>query len=147
MTGLTRAFETTDLFITELQSVCIGLCLGLGRCTLLSRPLLGFQHLGLDLWWEQRGALSYQQIDIVFTSIFNWSGSYRRVMLEDGMTSCCLGVRIQFEHYVQILQRILLQNSAVELLAVMTIQSTLEYVSFCLTTTSVKLSASLRTSI
>lgn len=36
------------------------------------------------------------------------------------MTSRCLGVRIQFEHYVQILQRILLQYSAVDLLAVMT---------------------------
>lgn len=49
-------------------------------------------------------------------------------MLEDGMTSCCLGIRVQFEHYPQVLQRILLQYSAVDLLAVMTIQSGLNNV-------------------
>jgi len=64
------------------------LCLWFGRCSLLSRLLLGFQHLGLDV----------------------------RVMLQDGMTSCRLGVRVEFEHYPQVLQRILLQYSAVDLL-------------------------------
>lgn len=49
----TRVLETTDLFITELQSVSLDLCLGFGRCSLLSRLLLGFQHLGLDLWRER----------------------------------------------------------------------------------------------
>lgn len=39
-----------DLFVTELvYSLCINLCLGFGWFCLLSRPLLGFQHLGLDL--------------------------------------------------------------------------------------------------
>ena len=38
------------------------------------------------------------------------------------MTSCCLSVRVQFEHYPQVLQRILLQYSALNLLAVMTIK-------------------------
>lgn len=48
------------------------------------------------------------------------SGSYFRVMLEDGVTFCCLGIGVQFEHYPQVLQRILLQYSAVDLLAAMT---------------------------
>lgn len=34
------------------------------------------------------------------------------------MTSCRLGIRVQFEHDLQILQRILLQDSAVDLFAV-----------------------------
>lgn len=38
------------------------------------------------------------------------------------MTSCGLGVRVQLEHYPQVLQRILLQYSAVDLLAVITPQ-------------------------
>lgn len=38
-------------------------------------------------------------------------------MLEDGMASRCLGIWVQFEHYPQILQRILLQYSALDLLA------------------------------
>lgn len=41
-------------------------------------------------------------------------------MLEDGMTSCCLGIGVQFKHNPQVLQRILLQHSAINLLAVMT---------------------------
>lgn len=45
-------------------------------------------------------------------------------MLEDGMTSCGLGVRVQFEHDSQVLQRILLQYSAIDLLAVMKKQLT-----------------------
>ena len=48
-------------------------------------------------------------------------GSYGRVMLQDGMTSCCLGVRVELEHYPQVLQRILLQDSAIDLLAAMNI--------------------------
>ena len=51
----------------------------------------------------------------------------RRVVLEDGITSCCLGVRVQFEHYPQVLQRILLQNSSVDLLAGITIKTILNY--------------------
>lgn len=42
-------------------------------------------------------------------------------MLEDGMASRCLGIWVQFEHYPQILQRILLQYSALDLLAAMTV--------------------------
>lgn len=48
------------------------------------------------------------------------SCSYFRVMLEDGMASCRLGIWVQLEHYPQILQRILLQYSALDLLAAMT---------------------------
>lgn len=125
MNGLTRAFETTDLFITEPQSESIVLCCGFwfGRCSLLSRLLLGFQHLGLDLWKEQTRFQSHNQ-QLKFTILvysLSCSGSYRRVMLKDGMTSCCLGVGVQFQHNPQVLQRILLQYSAVDLLAVMTI--------------------------
>lgn len=47
-------------------------------------------------------------------------GSYLGVVHQDGATSCSLGVRVQFEHYPQVLQRILLQHSAVDLLAGMT---------------------------
>lgn len=45
--------------------------------------------------------------------------SYRGVMLEDGMASGRLGIRVQFQHYPQVLQRILLQYFAVDLLAIM----------------------------
>lgn len=41
-------------------------------------------------------------------------------MLEDGMASRCLGIGVQFEHYPQILQRVLLQYSALDLLAATT---------------------------
>lgn len=41
-------------------------------------------------------------------------------MLEDGITSGRLGVGVQFEHYPQVLQRILLQDSAVDGLAAKT---------------------------
>lgn len=54
---------------------------------------------------------------MIFALSLNYFNSYRRVMLEDGMKSCSLGVRVQFEHYPQVL----LQYSAVDLLAVMTI--------------------------
>lgn len=42
--------------------------------------------------------------------------SYVRVMLENGMTPGCLGIGVQFEHDPQVLQRILLQDSADDLL-------------------------------
>jgi len=55
---------------------------------LLCWPLLGLQHLGLD----------------------------GGVVLEDGTAPCSLGVGVQFHHDLQVLKRILLQNSAVDLL-------------------------------
>lgn len=53
------------------------------------------------------------------------SSPYFRVMLEDGLTSCCLGIWVQFEHYPQVLQRILLQYSANDLLPAVTISARL----------------------
>lgn len=44
-------------------------------------------------------------------------------MLEDGMASRRLGIWVQFEHYPQILQRVLLQYSALHLLAAMTVSA------------------------
>ena len=40
-------------------------------------------------------------------------------MQQDGITSGCLGVGVQFHHHSEVLQRILLQNSAIDLLAAM----------------------------
>lgn len=55
----------------------------------------------------------------------NPSCSYFRVMLEDGLASCRLGIWVQFEHYPQVLQRILLQYSANDLLSAMTVSARL----------------------
>lgn len=40
-----------------------------------------------------------------------------RLVFQDGMTACCLGVRIQLHHYSEILQWVLLENSALNLFA------------------------------
>lgn len=67
------------------------------------------------------------QVAIKANNVFmsNPSCSYFRVMLEDGTASCRLGIWVQFEHYPQVLQRILLQYSANDLLSAMTISARL----------------------
>lgn len=118
---LTQQFYLTDLFMTELRSFkSFDLCLGFSSCSLLSGLLLGLQHLSLDLLRKQTCPSHNQQAHWKGFSISTGSVSYLRVMLEDGMTSCCLGIGVQFQHNPQVLQRILLQHSAVNLLAVMT---------------------------
>lgn len=119
--GLTQHFYSTDLFMTELRSVkSFDLCLGFSSCSLLSGLLLGLQHLSLDLLRKQTCPSHNQQAQLTGFPISAGLVSYLRVMLEDGMTSCCLSIRVQFQHNPQVLQRILLQHSAVNLLAVMT---------------------------
>lgn len=73
------------------------------------------------------GEKKYFQVAIKANDAFmpHSSCSYFRVMLEDGLASRCLGIWVQFEHYPQILQRILLQYSPVDLLAAMTVSAIL----------------------
>lgn len=118
--------------MTELGSVKTDLCLGcgscgfgscgFGRCSLLLGPLLGLQHLSLDLLRRKQHIHITTQKDREHVSRL-CGESYLRVMLEDGMTSCCLGIGVQFKHNPQVLQRILLQHSAMNLLAVITLCS------------------------
>lgn len=93
------------------------LCLGLSSFHLLSWLLLGFQHLSLDLWREETFSSCNQG---QWCKMASSSCSYFRVMLEDGIASCRLGIWVQFEHYPQVLQRILLQYSANDDLSAMT---------------------------
>lgn len=119
--GLTQQFYSTDLFMTELRSVeSFDLCLGFSSGYLLSGLLLGLQHLSLDLLRKQTCPSHNQQAQLMGFPISAGLVSYLRVMLEDGMTSCCLGIGVQLQHNPQVLQRILLQHSTVNLLAVMT---------------------------
>lgn len=64
-------------------------------------------------------------IKVIDGSTSSWSCSYFRVMLKDGVAPRCLGIWVQFEHNPQVLQRILLQYSALDLLAAMTVPASL----------------------
>lgn len=118
MTATTRVFETNQFYLKPLlnptvymnKSLFLGWCSRGWSCCLLCWLLLGFQHLGLDLWTE---AARLRFTIVIQTRMQGFAyqlvkATYSRVVQEDGMTSCSLGIGVQFQHHPQVLQRVLL---------------------------------------
>lgn len=74
---------------------------------------LGFSILALIC--KEFTGLEIAQLVIRQSDLFGHEGTYVRVVLQDSTATCSLGVGVELHHHSQVLQRVLLEHSAINL--------------------------------